>query len=92
MERTKEELKKTFEKHVSKGLSPEEAVTRTIVESREKFEEKKFKEALKEFLKEIEESYSLKGIAEEDPLMALADSIYLEYELLLPKIKSILKR
>jgi len=92
MEKAKRELKETFEKHVREGLPPEEALTKTIVESRQKHEESKFMEALKEFLKEVGESYSLKDIPEEDPLMALSDSIYLEYELLLPKIKSILKR
>ena len=51
MERAKRELKETFEKHVREGLPPEEALTKTIVESRQKHEESKFMEALKEFLK-----------------------------------------
>ncbi len=91
MEKVKRELKESFERHISEGLSPEEALAKAVSESKHRGEET-FKDALRQLLKEIEESYSLKAIGEEDPLLALADSIYLEYELLLPKIKSLFKK
>jgi len=89
MEKIKKEIKKSFEENIKKGLSPEEALSKTIVETRNSHDRDSYTEALKSFLKEIEESYSVKNLTEADPLLTLSEYLYLEYELLLAKIKEI---
>ncbi len=89
MEKIKQDLKKSFKEKVEKGLPREEALSQTLVEKREFYEKEEFSEAVKEFLKEIAESYSLENLTEADPLEALAEGIYLEYEFLLAKIKKL---
>ncbi len=80
----KEDLKKTYEKHLESSLSKEEAVAKTIEEVRKRHKKDEFEKALSEFLKEL--------LPEEDPLLALADAIWLEYNLLYPKIKELFRR
>ncbi len=81
-EKAKENLKQAYKSYKKRGFSLEEALSKAIVEVRDKFEKKTFEEALKEFLEEL---------TEVDPLVALSEAIYEEYELLLPKIKALFK-
>ncbi|SMO73434.1 hypothetical protein SAMN06269117_1246 [Balnearium lithotrophicum] len=87
MEKAKRDLRETYDKYLKEGLSKEEALSKAISEVRERHEEEKFKRALEEFLKEIIDSYKLENLAEADPVMALVESAYAEWEILWPKVK-----
>ncbi len=82
-EKAKSSLKQAYKTHKEKGLPPEEALSKAVVEVRDKFDKGAFEGALKEFLEEL---------LEVDPLVALSEAIYEEYEVLLPKIKALFKR
>ncbi len=89
MENAKRDLHKTYQKHIDNGLKPEEALSKTIVEVRERHQREPFINALRTFIKELSESYSLKNISEADPLVELSEVIYLEYKELLLKVKKL---
>ena len=92
MERAKRDLKETYGKYIKEGLPKEEALSRTISEVRERHPESKFREALKEFLKEVLESYSPENWAEEDPVLGVIEAAYAEWEVLWPRVKSLFKK
>ena len=89
MEKAKRDLRETYEKYLKEGLSREEALSKTISEVRERHEPETFKRALKEFLKEIADSFSLENWTEEDPVMGVIEAAYAEWEILWPKIKTL---
>ncbi|ADU97508.1 hypothetical protein [Thermovibrio ammonificans] len=88
MERIKQELQSAYNRHRREGLSHEEALSRAIVEVREKHDSDSFKRALEEFLN----SFKPENLTEADPVTALIEAAYEEYELLLPKVKALFKR
>ena len=92
MEKAKKDLKETYEKYLDKGLSREEALSKTISEVRERHEPEAFKKALKEFLKELFESYEPENWAEEDPVIGVIEAAYAEWEILWPKIKALFSK
>jgi len=87
MEKVKKDLKQTFEKYKNEGLSFEEALSKAIVEVRERHGEENFAGAFRGFLKEVLESYKFENLAEADPLVSLLEAIFEEYEILLMKIR-----
>lgn len=92
MEKAKKDLRETYEKYINEGLSKEEALSKTISEVRERHSKEKFSEALKEFLKEILDSYSPENWAEEDPVMGVIEAAYAEWEILRPKLKALFEK
>lgn len=89
MEKARKDLKKTYEKYLNEGLNREEALSKTIAEVRERHSEFAFKEALKDFLKEVADSYLPENWAEEDPIMGVIEAAYAEWEILRPKVKAL---
>lgn len=92
MEKAKKDLKETYEKYLNEGLSSQEALSKTISEVRERHSESVFREALKEFLKEILESYTPENWTEEDPVMGVIEAAYAEWEILWPKVKALFEK
>lgn len=85
MEEIKKNLEKKYEDNIARGFSREEALSKAIEEERNNHEKEDFEKAVREFLKEKFPEI----LAEEDPFQAFVDSLYLEYELLLSKVKAI---
>ncbi|WP_457568467.1 hypothetical protein [Desulfurobacterium sp.] len=82
----KEKLKNRYENNLEKGFSREEALSRAIEEERKNHDKSDFERTVVEFLKERFPEY----LGEEDSFQALIDSIYLESELLLSKVRAFL--
>jgi hypothetical protein len=87
MNRIKKELQKAYDRHLKEGLPREEALYKAIEEVRPKHDQASFKAALEEFLN----SFKPENLTEADPVTALIEAAYEEYELLLPKIKRLFK-
>ncbi|WP_022847657.1 MULTISPECIES: hypothetical protein [unclassified Desulfurobacterium] len=85
MEEIKKKLEEKYKNNIERGLSKEEALSKAIEEERENHDRDSFEKAVVEFLKE----HFAESLTEEDPLQAFVDSIYLEYELLLAKVKAL---
>ncbi len=92
MEKAKKDLRETYEKYLNEGLNREEALSKTIAEVRERHSELAFREALKEFLKEIVKSFSLENWSEEDPVMGVIEAAYAEWEILRTKVKALFEK
>ncbi|WP_457681228.1 hypothetical protein [Thermovibrio sp.] len=92
MEKAKKDLKETYNRYLKEGLSPQEALSKTISEVKERHSEEVFSKALAEFLKELLESYKPENLAEADPLIAFVESLYEEFQLLKPKIEEFLNK
>ena len=89
MEKAKRDLKETYERYIQEGLSREEALSKTISEVRERHPEPDFLKALKDFLKEVVDSYLPENWTEEDPVMGVIEAAYAEWEILRAKVKAL---